>query len=90
MLSVLVEPTSRMSSRLTARIRSSPMVATSLKSTTLLRLWPTQWLSSFSTSMSWLRSAWMYSCSAPFLSSMRISLKFAGVPPLLERLFIPL
>ncbi len=29
-------------------------------------------------------------CSAPFLSSMRISLKLAGVPPLLERLLVPL
>ncbi|EVT88862.1 hypothetical protein Z046_30145 [Pseudomonas aeruginosa VRFPA09] len=32
----------------------------------------------------------MNNCSAPFLSSMRISLKLAGVPPLLERLLVPL
>ncbi len=28
--------------------------------------------------MSWFFSAWMNNCSAPFLSSMRISLKLAG------------
>ncbi|MNP44835.1 hypothetical protein D3C76_1387120 [compost metagenome] len=90
MLSVLRWPTERMSSCLTMRRRLLPMVTVSLWPMLLLRSWPTEWLSSTSTTMSWLRSAWMYSCSAPFLSSMRISLKFAGVPPLLERLLMPL
>ncbi len=74
----------------TVSVRSCFTCTVSSWSMVLVRSWPTQWVSSFSTSMSWFFSAWMNNCSAPFLSSMRISLKLAGVPPLLERLLVPL
>ena len=77
------------SSRSTVSVRSRLTRVVSSLSMVFLRSWPTQWVSSFSTSMSWFFSAWMKSCSEPFLSSKRISLKLAGVPPRLLRVLIP-
>ncbi len=56
----------------------------------LVRSWPTQWVSSFSTSMSWFFSACRYTCSEPFLSSKRNSLQFEALPLGVERVRKPL
>ena len=39
--------------------------------------------------MSWFFSAWMKTCSSPFLSSKRISLKLSGAPPFELRVLMP-
>jgi hypothetical protein len=61
------------------------MVTFSSWSTVLARSWPTQWVSSFWTSMSWFFSAWIHSCSSLFLSSKRRALAWLYAPPRLER-----
>ena len=58
----------------TVSVRSCLTCVVSSWSIVFVRSWPTQCVSSFSTSMSWFFSAWIQSCSLPFLSSKRISL----------------
>ena len=66
----------------TVSVRSCLTCVVSSWSIVFVRSCPTQCVSSFSTSMSWFFSAWMKSCSEPFLSSNRISLKLAGAAAL--------
>ncbi len=66
----------------TVSVRSCLTCVVSSWSMVLVRSWPTQWVSSFSTSMSWFFSAWIHSCSEPFLSSKRMALALAPLPPL--------
>ncbi len=78
------------SSRFTVSVRLPLTKVVSCRSIVLVRSRPTQCVSSFSTSMSWFFSAWIHSCSSPFLSSKRIALAWLYAPPLLERVSTPL